>query len=262
MKKACIGLICLAFAISVPLLALASGTITAKASLGMAKLSVGKIVEVPVDVELKGLPEKLGSFTAVLKWDASVLQFDGFTGGKTEGFEKAVVNQKEVGSGILKFASAHPYGGEGLVNLMNVRFKVIGKSGASARLSLAFSAMAAADTFHDLLPFLADGGVFEETLDVVAAPENFSLSRNYPNPFNPDTGIRYQLPEEALVKLAIFNVLGQPVRVLVDRNESIGFYSVRWDGRDDRGLVVPSGVYVVRLQANSFVAQHKITLLK
>jgi len=264
MKKTCIVFvfICFAFVISVPGLALASGTITARASLGMAKLSLDKVVEVPVDVELSGLPEKLGSFTAILKWDPAVLQFEGFVSGKTEGFENAVINQKEVGSGILKFASAHPYGGEGLVNVLNVRFKVIGERGASARISLDFSAMAAAGTFHDLLPFLTDGGVFEETVDVVAVPKNFSLNQNYPNPFNPETEIRYQLPAEALVRLAIFNMLGQPVRILVDRNESVGFYSVRWDGRDDRGLVVPSGVYVVRLQANDSVAQNKITLLK
>lgn len=262
MRTASALFICFAFFLLAPEITLASGTITARASLGTAQFGTGSMIDVPVEVDLSALPEKLGSFTANLKWDASVLQFEGFTAGKTEGFGNAVVNQDDAGAGVLRFAGANPHGADGLVNVLSVRFKVIGESGASARLSLGFSAMAAAGTFNDLLPFLAADGAFDEIINVVELPESFALSHNYPNPFNPETEIHYQVPEEVSVKIVIFNLLGQRVRVLVDSEHEIGAYSALWDGRDDRGISVPSGVYVVRMQAGDFVAQNKMTLLK
>ncbi len=262
MRTASALFICFALVLLVPGLALASGTITARASLGTAQFGTGSMIDVPVEVDLSALPEKLGSFTANLKWDASVLQFEGFTAGKTEGFRNTVVNQDDAGAGVLRFAGANPHGADGLINVLSVRFKVIGESGASARLSLGFSAMAAAGTFNDLLPFLAADGAFDEIINVVELPESFALSHNYPNPFNPETEILYQLAADVHVKLEIFNLLGQRVRVLVNREQPAGFYSVRWDARDDRQVILPSGVYIVRLQAGDFVAQNKMTLLK
>lgn len=93
-------------------------------------------------------------------------------------------------------------------------------------------------------------------------PVGFALHQNYPNPFNPACEIAYDLPKDCHVTLSIYNVLGQKVRVLVDENENAGNKSVKWDGRDDRGQEVTSGIYFSRIQAGDFVQSKKMVLMK
>lgn len=100
-------------------------------------------------------------------------------------------------------------------------------------------------------------------------PEVIALHQNYPNPFNPATQIRFDLPEDAEVVLKIYNVLGEEVRTLVDKRMEIGLLSVSWDGKDEKGRDLPSGVYLYRFSVNSrnmngksFVAIKKLTLLR
>ncbi len=89
-----------------------------------------------------------------------------------------------------------------------------------------------------------------------------SLDQNHPNPFNPATTIRYSLGEAVNVRLAIYNVLGQEVRLLVQQFQSAGNYTVVWDGRDAAGLQVSTGMYVYRLQAGTDVVTRKMLLTK
>ncbi|MFQ5652831.1 MAG: FlgD immunoglobulin-like domain containing protein, partial [bacterium] len=93
-------------------------------------------------------------------------------------------------------------------------------------------------------------------------PETFTLEQNYPNPFNPETTIRFHLPEAAGTTLAIYNLLGQKVRTLVHGTLAAGRYSVKWDGRDERRLQVPSGGYVFELRATGFVQRRKMLLVR
>jgi hypothetical protein len=96
-----------------------------------------------------------------------------------------------------------------------------------------------------------------------AVPTEFALEQNFPNPFNPSTTIRFALPKEAPVTLVIYNMLGVPVRTLVNgENLSAANHQVTWDGKDDAGLTVPSGVYLYRISAGTFQAAKKMTLLK
>jgi len=95
-----------------------------------------------------------------------------------------------------------------------------------------------------------------------ALPTEFALSQNFPNPFNPSTNIQYQLPRPAQVRLVIYNALGQFVKQLVHREQSAGFHTVVWDGRDHHGHAVPSGVYHYRLEADGVVMTKKMVLAK
>jgi hypothetical protein len=97
---------------------------------------------------------------------------------------------------------------------------------------------------------------------VAALPEYFDLKPNYPNPFNPETTIPYQLPEAAHVRLVIYNTLGQKIRTLVNENKEAGFYSAPWDGRDDRGIRVGSGIYIVKMKAGEYSKIHKMTMIQ
>jgi predicted CXXCH cytochrome family protein len=93
-------------------------------------------------------------------------------------------------------------------------------------------------------------------------PREFALSQNYPNPFNPWTQIGYQLPKAAHVRITISNLLGVEIATLVDRDEGAGYYHVTWDGVDNRGKTVGSGIYLYRMEAGSFVAAKKMIFLK
>ncbi len=93
-------------------------------------------------------------------------------------------------------------------------------------------------------------------------PDQFMLHPAYPNPFNPETSIRYDLPRFADVKVELFNILGQRVRVLVEEKQPAGRYTVKWNGQKDNGAVASSGIYLVRLIAGDFSQIQKIALIK
>lgn len=97
---------------------------------------------------------------------------------------------------------------------------------------------------------------------IAGTPKNYKLHPNYPNPFNPSTIIRYELPASHKVTLKIYNTLGQEVRTLVDREQTAGLYSVQWDGKNNFGQPVSSGIYIYRLQAGSYTKSMKLMLIK
>ena len=93
-------------------------------------------------------------------------------------------------------------------------------------------------------------------------PEQYSLSQNYPNPFNPITNINYSVPRSGSVTLAIYNIMGQRVTTLVSGNMKYGYHSVVWNGLDQSGRQVSSGVYFSELSARGFRQTKKMLLLK
>jgi len=97
---------------------------------------------------------------------------------------------------------------------------------------------------------------------VRAVPTVYALSQNYPNPFNPTTSIEYSIPNSGHVELVIYNMSGQKVRTLVNDMQEAAFYKVIWDGRNDRGEVAASGVYLYKIVSGSFSKFEKMTLIK
>ena len=96
----------------------------------------------------------------------------------------------------------------------------------------------------------------------VALPTVFAVEQNYPNPFNPVTIVEYSVPTRARVTIDIFNVLGQKVRTLVDEMKSAGSYRAEWNGADDAGQPVSTGIYLYRFRAGDVVQAKKMLLLK
>jgi hypothetical protein len=99
-----------------------------------------------------------------------------------------------------------------------------------------------------------------EPVEMQAAP--FELKGNYPNPFNPETVIKFNLPQASPVTLKVYNVLGQAVNTLLDEPLSAGSHSVSWNGKNAQGHDVASGVYFYRISAGGYESIEKMTLMR
>jgi hypothetical protein len=93
-------------------------------------------------------------------------------------------------------------------------------------------------------------------------PNQFHLYQNYPNPFNPQTRIKYQHSHPGRVVLKVYNIVGEEICTLVDEVKPVGSFEVLWDGRDNTGHRVPSGVYLYRIEAQGFVQTRKMLLMQ
>ncbi|MGE5314944.1 MAG: putative Ig domain-containing protein [Acidobacteriota bacterium] len=103
-------------------------------------------------------------------------------------------------------------------------------------------------------------GVKSET---AAAPKEYELAQNYPNPFNPSTTISFALPKASAVTVEIFNIVGARIRTLIrGQVMNAALHSVVWDGKNDNGEQMPSGMYLYRISAGSFTATRKMAMLK
>lgn len=134
-----------------------------------------------------------------------------------------------------------------------VRFTPSAPGPSSASIVITSNSTSSPDTI-----VVMGGGIIPSGVESMEGiPTEFSLSQNYPNPFNPTTTIRYGVPDEARVKLHIYDLLGRRVKSLVDEKQTPGFYQVAWQAGD-----LPTGIYFYQLQAGAFVQTKKLILLK
>jgi Flagellar hook capping protein len=93
-------------------------------------------------------------------------------------------------------------------------------------------------------------------------PKQFALHDNYPNPFNPNTTIRFDLPKDIDVSIIIYNLLGQKVKTIDKSQMNAGFHSITWNGTNNYGAQVSAGMYFYQLRTSDFVKTKKMVLLK
>jgi len=161
--------------------------------------------------------------------------------------------------------------GEYSVVVVNVNGRAI-VSGSGAILTIPVSAVG--EKFDGMGEVSLLNAGFEEGVQVelsqealalkVQLPKAFALSQNFPNPFNPSTTIAFDIPEgkEANVRLNVYNMRGQLIRTLVDEVKSEGSYQIQWDGSDNYGRRVSSGVYFYRITTGEFSQTRKMVILK
>jgi M6 family metalloprotease-like protein len=156
---------------------------------------------------------------------------------------------------------------DGVTTIASTSVEWVGKD----RILADFDLTGAPNGFYDVVVYNPGGAsaVLSDAFEVTGAPtaagdspRRFALLANYPNPFNPSTTIRYELASRARVELRVYDVNGALVRTLVDDVKPAGAYALEWNGRDDRGNPVGSGVYFYRLTAGDFSDVRKMTLLK
>ena len=100
------------------------------------------------------------------------------------------------------------------------------------------------------------------TNEINQLPHAFYLYNNYPNPFNPVTTLRYGLPENGLVNITIYDMLGREVKTLINQTQDAGYKSVIWDATNDYGKTVSAGIYLYQIQAGEYISTKKMVLLK
>ncbi len=101
-----------------------------------------------------------------------------------------------------------------------------------------------------------------ETQQTITVPNAIGLAQNYPNPFNPETAIRFELPKSAFVTIQVYNTIGQKIRTLIAEPRIAGDHIINWDGKDDYGKSVSSGVYFYSLETGNFRQVKKMVLLR
>ena len=214
-----------------------------------------------VDVSLTNVQALMG-YGFVLHYDAENFEF-------VEAVPAAEDLLKSAGGETPLFRSKSEEAGQ--VHVMNAIVNGSEVSGDGDIVRLVFRVLR---DFEDNARFeIADGLVFDPNqfanplvggvLDIQTTPTEFALLQNFPNPFNPETTIGYELAESADVTLQIYNVVGQVVRTLMaSESQSVGRYQVRWDGIDDRGTPVSSGIYFYQISAGKFQDVRKLMLLK
>ena len=115
------------------------------------------------------------------------------------------------------------------------------------------------DTIVFEIPIVTD---FMENQVRTVTPKGYIFHQNYPNPFNSSTTIRYHLPNDGLVKLTIYDILGNVVNELMNDYQNIGQNSKLWDGTNSYGQLVSAGIYYYTIQSNQFIESRRMILLK
>jgi hypothetical protein len=227
--------------------------------LGSDQVLVGQTVS--VDVSLANVQALLG-YGFVLNYETDKFEFVNAssaeqdllksTGGETPLFQawSEQAGQISVANAVINGSTVS--GGGDVVRLT---FKVLREFEEDARFEIA-----------DGIVFdpkqLSNQAVVAGVLNIQSTPTEFALLQNFPNPFNPETTIQYNLSESADVSLHIYNVVGQVVRTLVAERQPAGRYRVQWSGSDDRGVPVSSGIYFYQISAGKFQDVRKLMLLK
>ena len=228
-------------------------------SLGSDRVIAGEMVA--VDVSIANVESLIG-YGFTLNYDADKFEFISVasadedllksTGGETLFHHVAGDGQVEVATGLYNGTAVS--GGGDIVRFV---FRVLYEFEDNARFEIANGLVFDPSQ-------LQNPAVVAGVLELQSTPREFALHQNFPNPFNPDTTIKYDLAESADVTLQIYNVLGQVVRTLVaSEAQNAGRYQIRWNGMDERGVPVSSGIYFYQIAADGkFSDVRKLMLLK
>ena len=192
-----------------------------------------------------------------LKFDPNLVKTSSPTLNKYQ--ENIMVSFDEIEPGLLRVIVADLSGGfieSENKSFVKVPVDFIGSENDVANISIQNINIAGLD--GSLINYITENNSSEFKV----LPNEFILHQNFPNPFNPSTEIRFDLPNESFVSLTIHNLIGQKIRTLNSKNMSPGFHSMIWNGTDDLGTPVSSGMYFYSINAKEFKSTKKMLFLK
>jgi hypothetical protein len=221
------------------------------------RLEAGK--EFKLQVILNNNPGTVKAIHFVLPYDPAQLEFTGadqsaeLKGASYPVFFDGRTRDNQVDVSLALLGGTTAIGGSG--QIASISFRLL----QSKDLSLGFSQIDLRDGENNKLSGQQLGTAYASVLQV---PKTYGLSQNYPNPYNLQTQIAYQLPQAGMVLLRIYNIKGELVRTLVKEQKPAGYYTVTWDGKNGDGVAVSSGIYFYRLSSGSFSATRKMVMIK
>jgi hypothetical protein len=162
---------------------------------------------------------------------------------------RIVITSKDAMQGLLTVNFGYLKKAQNKELIFSTQYK--GKSNSNFSLSY---------VYYDENNTIANMGT--QDFDLTAIPLEYALHENYPNPFNPTTTLRFDLPEVSDITLTIYNMLGQRVRTFNMNDTPAGYHSIKWNATNDYGDPVGAGVYLYQLRANQYVKTRKMVLLK
>ena len=191
-----------------------------------------------------------------------------------DGFDDVLISDYQCGIDLKGKAYVF-YGGEEMDSVWDIELTGDGRLGKQFGLEVAFAGDVNGDDQDEILvASYGDSGyagkifIYTSGSTSIDNPptrerlNDFNLRQNYPNPFNPETIIEYVLFENSQVHLSIYNILSQHVRTLIDQYQKAGYKKTTWDGKDQAGREVSSGIYFYRLKTDSFIEVKKMLLLR
>ncbi len=194
------------------------------------------------------------SFDISLKINPDIMKFSGII--KADDVKDFEIFSNCTDDGIIKIAGFSLNPKELSGNYITLNFDIVGNPEGNGKIELMNY------TVNNEPGFFASANIKIENQAFLSLPLKFNLSQNYPNPFNPSTTIRYEIPKATQVTITVFNLLGERINTLVDEEKQAGRYSVLWNGRNEIGGKVPSGLYFYRLESDRFSRTFKMLMTK
>ncbi len=232
----------------------------------LEEVSVDRVTAFNIPITADEITGKgIQSYEFTVSYDTTLIVVTGVNkvGTVSEGIAGILVNTGVAGQvSVAASALAALVGADG-ATLINLQARV--KAHADGTSALTFDSF----QYNEGVPAVGaiDGSVKVHDITAIKSlpgvPTQFGLDQNYPNPFNPTTTITFGLPKESNVTLEVYNILGMKVRTLIaGERMNAAKYSVDWDGKDNSGMSVPSGIYLYRLHTDKFDAAKKMVLMK
>ena len=207
-------------------------------------------VEIEYDAPIRGIEMEL-------EYDPSLINI--FSPGLSIFQENVMVSFKEISPGVMKIFAADLQGGVILPSkrsFLSIPIEFIGDQYQESQVSIRNIDIAGAD--GSLVNYVSR----TSTSEVKVVPGEFALHQNFPNPFNPSTEIRFDLPSDDYVDLSIYNLMGQRIKTLNSNKLEAGYHAIIWDGTSDIGSQVSTGMYFYSIHAASFHSTKKMLFLK
>ena len=214
----------------------------------------GMLVEIPINISNGS---NIYGFTGTIYYDHTILNYDTLL--LSDYLEGYLVAFNELSPGEIKIAASgnNPDGETGVFSTLV--FYVTNAFTEETSISITNLIW----NEGEIIELAAEMSItYGLGIDGIAIPDVYALHQNYPNPFNPTTQIKYDLPEDAMVNITIFDVMGRSIKSLVNMTQSAGYRSIQWDATNNLGEPVSAGMYIYMIQAGGFRQTKKMVLLK
>jgi len=212
-------------------------------------------VEIPISITAAN--QQINTLIFSLEYDPGYLHYTSILKTRLSKDFLLVTNGQE--KGLLHIAMAGVTGINGDGEIVRLNFQIVAPSIKNKRTKLTLARALANDR---IVTVTSDGEVIVAESEAEPLVVDYALFQNYPNPFNLETQIQYQIPRLSPVRITIYNLMGNKIRTLIKEDKPAGSYQVYWDGKDDQGKAMSSGIYLFELMSGEFVQSKKMIMMK